>query len=98
MKFCQLNTAYAVHYVYFTDVATHCYFSKELIQKFRKMFHKVAVAYIQSKKKVKMNDYFKYIIIDHYAIALQYWWMFTNCAEIWFSRVGFFAQVVKYQL
>ena len=62
MKFCQLNTAYAVHYVYFTDVATHCYFSKELIQKFRKMFHKVA-AYIQSKKKVKMNDYFKYIII-----------------------------------
>ena len=27
------------------------------------MFHKVAVAYIQSKKKVKMNDYFKYIII-----------------------------------
>ena len=45
-----------------------------------------------------MNDYFKYIIIDHYAIALQYWWMFTNCAEIWFSRVGFFAQVVKYQL
>ena len=36
------------------------------------MFHKVAVAYIQSKKKVKMNDYFKYIIIDHYAIALQY--------------------------